>query len=407
MKSKAIVCAVALFVMLASAAPAAAAIPEPGSQRIDVEKYVSMGAASYDVGWLDADSAPGPYGLAGGEVYFKYVVQNVGNVPLDHVQLSDSHHDPSGCIFVEPLMPGAWFECVIGPFQARSGQQRSTATARGWYDGGSSQDSDPVNYFGAVVSIDLENYVSVNGRRSWEDADDLPGVYALAGGQVYYKYRGRNAGNVPLTGIRLEDASINVNGSRCIILEPLMPGATFECVVGPFPLQAGQRTNIASASASFMDWSTKDSDPANCFGAVMQIELEKYVGVQSPDGDRRWYDADSPPGPTMGVGSEIYFMVSGKNAGNVPLESVRLFDSDHDLSRCILVEPLMPGAAFECIVGPYIVEAGQHSSSAVASGKFNCWSTQDEDAVHYVGVYVDASDDRSDAAGERAGGSLR
>jgi hypothetical protein len=415
MKRKAVFCAITLVCMFVAFTSLAAATPQPIRPEIDIEKLVSLGSVSPGIAWHDADDLPGPHGLVGSEVYFKYIGMNTGNVPFYSIQLIEyTSIDLSGCIIAEPLMPGNSFECVVGPFTLPAGQHSSTVSARGWYDGGYAEDSDAANYFGADVDIDLENSVSVDGQESWHDADEAPGPYGLVGEEAYFKYQGTNSGNVPLFGISISDSMADVDQFRCIIFEPLMPGDSFECVVGPFKIEAGQQSNSASAHGRFMDWSARDSDAAHYFGADVEIYVEHYIGVQSSDSGSamQWHDADQPPGLVVVVGSEIYFKLWGKNVGNVPLESVDLIDVTSERRGCIIVEPVMPGATFECISGPYSAQAGTQVKVSTAIGTFGSWSAQDSDMTCYQGVYVlDGSGGRflDDAAGaERApGGAAR
>ncbi len=78
---------------------------------IDVEKYVSIDGG---LTWVDADTVTGPY-LNGATVapQFKFVVTNIGNVPLSNVTVTDSDFTlPAGCI-VTSLAVGASDDCII------------------------------------------------------------------------------------------------------------------------------------------------------------------------------------------------------------------------------------------------------------------------------------------------------
>jgi hypothetical protein len=142
--------------------------------------------------------------------------------------------------------------------------------------------------------------------------------------------------------------------------------------------------------------------------------VEHYIGVDTPGNstDTKWYDADQPPGLTVVVGSDIYFKLWGKNVGNVPLEGVDLIDITGERRGCILVEPVMPGATFECVSGPYRAQPGIQVKVSTARGRFGSWSAQDGDMTCYNGVYVaDGSIGRhvEDAADHEraAGGAAR
>jgi hypothetical protein len=116
---------------------------------IDVEKYISVDGGST---WQDADSAPGPSLVAGGNPQFKFVVTNTGSVDLSGITLSDSDFDLSGCAIPATLAKGASFQCVISATWAE-GQHTDTATASGSFTDGAGNvetatDSDDANYYG-------------------------------------------------------------------------------------------------------------------------------------------------------------------------------------------------------------------------------------------------------------------
>jgi hypothetical protein len=118
--------------MVASASPA-----------IDVEKLVS----SDNVNFYDADTSGAALQVsAGGNIYFKYIVTNTGNVTLTSITLSDNIHDVSGITKTDPLAPLASFEGIIGPITALSGLRTNIATATGNWDGFVVEDTDPAYY---------------------------------------------------------------------------------------------------------------------------------------------------------------------------------------------------------------------------------------------------------------------
>jgi hypothetical protein len=390
-----------LVCMLAASTTMAAAAPPPVLARIDVEKYVLIGPSVDSAGGSDADTAPGPYGLAGGEVYFKYWVKNTGSISFYSVRLvENSNLDLARCIILDPLLPGASAECVVGPFLIAAGQQTAPVTAIGSFQGGTAQDSDNAFYFGAVVALDIENYISVDAQATWIRAGDPPGPYAAAGGTAYFQYRGTNRGNVPLTGISLHDSLPGIDQVRCIVLEPLMPGASFLCTAGPVRIAAGQQKNVAVARGQFLDWATEDSDSASYFGVLVQLDIEDYVAIGRPETDPgvdelKWFDADDPPGLMVVVGSKLYRKWSGTNTGNVPLESVQLLVdlTSGAPSHCLIAEPVMPGGTFECVTGPYRAAAGVNGITTAVLGRFGSWSAVDSDATFYNGVYVSTGTD--------------
>ena len=100
-----------------------------GQPAIDIEKYVSV---DNQATWQDADSAPGPVAASGRDVYFRFVITNMGNVPLSNVTLADNVYNVSGCSAApNPMQPAASHTCTFGPITAQVGQHTNTATTTG------------------------------------------------------------------------------------------------------------------------------------------------------------------------------------------------------------------------------------------------------------------------------------
>lgn len=83
---------------------------------------------------------------------------------------------------------------------------------------------------------------------------------------VYFKFVVTNTGTVPLGEMSLDDSIYET--SSCMIPASLAPGAAYDCVIGPKDAIAGQHTNTATATGSYMGAQVSDSDDANYFGKV-------------------------------------------------------------------------------------------------------------------------------------------
>src|SRR5690606_2718038 len=185
-----------------------------------------------------------------------------------------------------------------------------------------------------IPSIDVEKYVSVDGGATWVDADAAPGPDVELGANVSFRFVVKNNGNSTLAGISLADSVYDV--STCTLPAILEPDAFFECVIGPFPAEAGQHTNVATATGVFGNGAgfTTDSDSANYFGGDRpSVSIEKYVSV---NGGTSWVDAYGAPGPLAEVGANVAFRLVVKNTGNVPLTGISLADSDFSTGSCTI-----------------------------------------------------------------------
>jgi len=138
----------------------------PTQPAINVEKLVSV---DNQVTWHDADAAPGPQTMVGNNVYFRFVIVNVGNVPLSNVVLVDNRYGLGACPAIpNPLAIGQSYTCTIGPLPAQAGQHTNVATTSGRYEAFTVQDSDSANYYAATANSSIGDLV-------WRDLD-LDGV---------------------------------------------------------------------------------------------------------------------------------------------------------------------------------------------------------------------------------------
>ena len=353
--------------------------PIPASPAIDVEKLVSVDNQST---WQDADAPPGPQAVAGGNVYYRFIVTNTGNVTLSNLTLTDSLYTLVGCTPPALLAPGQSFSCFHGPVSAQVGQHLNTATATGAYGNDVVSDRDDANYFAPTrPAIDLEKYVSVDKAGNWQDADLPPGPSVAAGGDVYFRFAITNVGNVPVYNLTLSDNRYDL--SSCPALpNPLLPGASYSCVIGPLLAEVGQHTNTAVTTGVYQNDTLTDADDANYYAPPRPvIDLEKLVSV---DSQQTWQDADVLPGPLTTAGQAVYFRFVITNIGNVPLSNVTLSDSVYDVSGCPAIpNPLAPAAVYTCTFGPTTAQLGQHTNTARTTGVYDDIPVGDSDDANY------------------------
>jgi hypothetical protein len=121
-----------------------------------------------------------------------------------------------------------------------------------------------------LPSIDVEKVVSVDHQATWVDADEAPGPEVSVGHDVYFKFVVTNNGSLELTNLTLTDTVIDLG--ECSVPMTLAPGATFDCVVGPFLAILGQHTDTATATGESSGITASDSD------------LAHYSGQETPSG---------------------------------------------------------------------------------------------------------------------------
>ena len=123
--------------------------PEPAADTsIKLKKSVSTDNGAT---WQSADVTPGPQVEPGSPVLFRLQITNDGQTDLTNLQLTDSGYDLSTCTLPDTLGPEDSGECVIGPFDAQTGQQINTATVSAQHEDITVSDTDTAHYFGGEL----------------------------------------------------------------------------------------------------------------------------------------------------------------------------------------------------------------------------------------------------------------
>ncbi|HPH95894.1 MAG TPA: SdrD B-like domain-containing protein [Anaerolineaceae bacterium] len=205
-----------------------------------------------------AKSPSGPWGSftllpPGNDIYYRLTVENVGDVDMTGVRVTDPLIDMSGCptLTVPFSLPtnDPVRSCVVGPFAAATGTVQNTATARGYYNGTPYSSPSTAEYVGVNLvsypALNLEKQVSTSNVGPW--VTSLTGV--PAGSSLYYKFTVINIGNQDLATLTITDPLISTAG--CDFINPLVKdGGTSICLVGPVTATTGLHTNTAYATSN-------------------------------------------------------------------------------------------------------------------------------------------------------------
>ena len=171
-----------------------------GEPDITINKYTSDDNSN----WEDADTGPGPFIPVDQTVYWRYVVQNTGNVILGNVAIEDNRE---GAISGPPQVlnengnpadfdPGDVWE-YTHQGTATAGDYENVATASGCYDGSSYKDTDPSHYFGAAPALAIK-----------KTGDASPVNY---GDTIHYTITVTNTGNVDLHNVTIVDTKLGID----------------------------------------------------------------------------------------------------------------------------------------------------------------------------------------------------
>ncbi|MEO1576919.1 MAG: SdrD B-like domain-containing protein, partial [Pseudomonadota bacterium] len=286
---------------------------ESGARRVDIDMAamrVNDGIPRLDVEKLtngfDADTPPGPFVPAGGDVLWEYVVTNVGSGPLFNIFVEDDQGVSVSCPQVD-LAEGESMVCSGSTNDAQAGQYVNEVYScgnAGTPDGGLRCDKDLSHYFGSAPGISLEK--STNG----EDADTPTGPEIPVGGSVTWTYFVVNTGNVTLTDIVvIDDQGVSVSCPST----SLEPGVSMTCT-GTGTAVAGQYANLGTVTGTPpVGDPVTDSDPSHYFGTMAAIDIEKATNGE---------DADSPTGPFIATGDAVNWTYVVTNTGSLTLTDI-------------------------------------------------------------------------------------
>jgi uncharacterized repeat protein (TIGR01451 family) len=185
------------------------------------------------------------------------------------------------------------------------------------------------------------------------DNDTPTGPVVLVGSTVTWTYNVTNTGNVTLTNVAVTDDKV---GPICTI-GTLAAGATASCTKTGIAV-AGQYANTGTVTGTPPTGpDVTDSNPDHYFAAAPCITIVKKTNGT---------DNDSPPGPTVPVGSTVTWTYLVTNPGNVPLTNVAVTDDKIGAITCPATT-LAVGASMTCTATGTAV-AGQYANIGSVTG---------------------------------------
>ncbi len=284
---------------------------------------------------------------AGGDVYYRFVVENTGDQPLTYVVVTDDDVpaalNPSTCTWYHlegsPESPVNYVDadgnpangfqltipapsavnnmhvayCALGPVLALSDLHTNHASAD---SNETTPDPDEASYFGSDPAIQVVKNISVDSGLTWVPADAVPGPYLLSGTNPLFQFEVMNTGNVTLTSIQLADTDMSLFyddidlTTTCTIPSMLDPGESFVCY-GGLAWAAGQHQDTATAGGVYNNSTYEDTDDAHYFGSIPALTVTKT--------------ADNNNVPE--TGGDVTFTYVVENTGNVSVEITSLSDN--------------------------------------------------------------------------------
>ena len=226
----------------------------------------------------------------GTNVYYQFIVENVGNVALSPFGVSDptlagTGADPATCAWSTTTLPVATATndptatCVVGPIVSLAGDHPNTATAHGTY-GAITDNSTPsvADYIGATPGFSLLKQVGPSATGPWSSA-----LVVASGGSVFYKFTIINTGAFALEAVSVTDPLVST--ASCTFSSPLPVGGATTCVVGPVGATgaAGSTTPNTAIGHGVVGATSYDTPPSTASytiaGATADLAIAKSNGT--------------------------------------------------------------------------------------------------------------------------------
>jgi large repetitive protein len=256
--------------------------------------------------------------ISAGPVYYRFTIENIGDVPLNPISLTDDTIDVSSCntTLSSVTLPVAVaandnhiVQCVAGPFAITSGSHTNTAHATGTFSG------TPVN------SEDSTATYATTGLTL--DKSSVQSTFTLVGDTINYNYLVTNSGFAPLAGpVTVTDDKATVTCPAVTTVGDLDnfldPGESVTCTAA-YLITAGDMaaafvTNIASAS---VDGVTSPTDSTTVFlSTSADVSIVKTLVTSGP----------------FTVGQTITYTLFVANAGPSTATAVQVTDTPTNLT---------------------------------------------------------------------------
>ncbi|MBQ3359062.1 MAG: DUF11 domain-containing protein [Microbacterium sp.] len=385
--------------------PASAAVTSAASTAVvDVEQVASLslvksaspaGAASYNAGQV---------------ITYSFVVTNTGNVPVTGITVDEVEFTGSGELSAidcpaDELAPTAQFTCTatytLTQIDVDNEALENTARANGTAVTGAVASDESSVRTPQIAASSLE--LTKTASTSFVNA---------AGDALTYSFTIRNAGNVTVSEIAVDETAFTGTGGTPVATCPsttLAPGQQVVCTapysVTQADMNAGGIDNTARATAvdtTGADVVSPEDSASVTANAAPALSVEKSADVET-------YDA---------VGDEIVFSFLVTNIGNVGLTEVaateRTFTGTGTLGAIDCpADELAVGESLTCTAGYVVtqvdIDAGRIVNTGAATGEapdgttvIAVPSTATVDAVQAPVLELEktATPDEADAAGD-------
>ncbi len=314
---------------------------------------------------------------AGDVIEWTFEVENTGNVPLTGVAVDDPLLDGLGiAVTCDPdaLAAGESATCVSEEYtitdeDVDAGEIHNVATATGSVPPGLPGDpEDPTSPpSDATVPLDPTPAPGLSLVKGFEVVDDANGNGINdAGDVVKWTFEVENTGNVPLTGVAIDDPLLDGLG-LAVSCDPdeLGAGGSVVCESEEYTItdedvEAGEIHNVATAIGSVQPGTPGDPDDPTSPPSEMTIPLDPTPapGLELVKGFEVVNDANG--NGINDAGDVVKWIFEVENTGNVTLNNITVHDELLDelgVAVTCGTAPLGAGLSTTCESAEYTITA--------------------------------------------------
>ena len=293
---------------------------------------------------------PTTYKKVGQVIKYTYTVTNLGNVPISDIAVADNKTTVT--IKNGTLAPGKSVKgtgaYTITQDDITAGSVTNTATATGTFNGST------VTTNTETVTVTAEQTKALKIKKT---ADTK--TYNTTGQTINYTYTVTNSGNVPISGIVVND-----NKATVVIDNEIAPGSSVTGI-GTYTITlddmiSGSVTNTATATGTF----NGDTVTSNTVTVTIKAKQSPALTITKT----------ADPTTFSTEGQTIAYTYTVTNSGNVPVSNIEV-DDDKVSVVTISSDTLAPGSSVTG-TGTYTITSadlkkGSVTNKATATGTFN------------------------------------
>ncbi|WP_106816303.1 DUF7507 domain-containing protein [Microbacterium timonense] len=348
----------------------ATASPPTGPSLSNSTGVVTVAATQNGALSLSKRATPGTVDSVGDVIDYSFTVTNTGNVTLRGVAIDETAFSGSGAMSTiscpsGALAPGASTECTatypVTQADLTAGRIDNTATATATTPAGS-----PVTSAASTAAVDVEQVSALDLVKSASPSGEAAYV---AGQEITYSFVVTNTGNVPVTGITVDEVDFTGTGALSAIdcpTDALAPAAQLTCtatyVLTQEDVDFGSLTNTARAAGTAPGGPvvSEDSTVRTPQVAASDLTLTKTAST----------------GFVNAAGDVVTYTYAVRNTGNVTVHAVTVDETEFTGTGPTPVvtcpeTTLSPGQQVLC-TAPYTVtqadmDAGEFRNTARAS----------------------------------------